>query len=75
MLKDVCFERCQMDEDSFQAAISNLIDIGCIKQLTRLGKVSYSLLQDKVPNPILPTENCLLISLTLKYMSRNHCVL
>ena len=46
-----------MDEDSFQAAVSNPIDIGCIKQIARLGKVFYSLLQDKVPNPILHTTH------------------
>ena len=57
ILKTECFKRFDMDEEAFKAAISNLIDIGCIKQLTRLGKTTFSLLQSKVPTPVLHTSN------------------
>ena len=47
-LEKECTERYHMDPTSFNAAISKLVDMKCIKQILWRGKVTFSLLSPEV---------------------------
>ena len=56
LLKE-CWIRFNMDENDFKTAINKLKNIGCIKEVTRAGKVTYSLQQSEIPTANFHTNN------------------
>ena len=57
VLLNECMRRYSLDEERFKASISKLINIGCIKEVKRLNRITFSLLQPEIPNPVLHYDN------------------
>ena len=57
VLLNECKRRYTLDEERFNTSITNLINIGCIKEVKRSNRITFSLLQAKMPTPVLHYDN------------------
>ncbi|XP_066916476.1 uncharacterized protein [Clytia hemisphaerica] len=53
VLQKECLKKFELDEVRFKSSITNLINLGCIRESKRLGRVIFTLLQSEIPTPTL----------------------